>query len=58
MMADGPRSLMLFRHSRISKASSLAKTRNVDVFAVPAGPVRARMRYKVLRTRDRRYDQL
>lgn len=50
--ADGPRSLMLFRHSRISKSSSLDKTRNVEVFAVPAGPVRARMRYNPLRTRE------
>ena len=37
-------SLIEFRHSTISKPSSRAKTRTVAVLAVPAGPVRAKMR--------------
>lgn len=37
-------SSMLLRHSRMSYPNSRESTRNVAVFAVPAGPVRTRMR--------------
>lgn len=37
-------SSMLLRHFRMSYPSSLESTRNVAVFAVPAGPVKTRMR--------------